>query len=50
MTTTNFFTGNPDLVEVFDKVIPWSRVVSAVEAGAGAPDGVGAPRALEERA
>ena len=37
MTASNFFTGNPDLVEVFDKVIPWGRVVGAVEAGAGAP-------------
>ena len=35
MTTTNFFTGNADLVEVFDKVIPWARVVGAVE-GQGA--------------
>ena len=35
MTATNFFSGNPDLVEVFDKVIPWSRVVRAVE-GEGA--------------
>ncbi|HEV8534939.1 MAG TPA: acyl-CoA dehydrogenase family protein [Candidatus Limnocylindria bacterium] len=31
MTTTNFFTGNPDLVEVFDRAIPWARVVRAVE-------------------
>ena len=31
MTTTNFFSGNADLVEVFDKVVPWSRVVRAVE-------------------
>lgn len=31
MTASNFFTGNPDLVEVFDKVIPWARVVTAVE-------------------
>ncbi|HEY8785902.1 MAG TPA: acyl-CoA dehydrogenase family protein [Candidatus Limnocylindria bacterium] len=31
MTASNFFTGNPDLVEVFDKVIPWKRVVQAVE-------------------
>jgi alkylation response protein AidB-like acyl-CoA dehydrogenase len=37
VTATNFFTGNPDLVEVFDKVIPWARIVNAVEAGAGAP-------------
>lgn len=29
--TANFFSGNPDLVEVFDRVIPWSRVVRAVE-------------------
>ncbi|HEY8824485.1 MAG TPA: acyl-CoA dehydrogenase family protein [Candidatus Limnocylindria bacterium] len=35
MSTSNFFTGNPDLVEVFDKVIPWDRVVAAVE-GPGA--------------
>ena len=27
----NFFSGNPDLVEVFDKVVPWERVVRAVE-------------------
>ena len=31
MTASNFFTGNPDLVEVFDKVVPWARVVTAVE-------------------
>ena len=31
MTATNFFTGNPDLVEIFDKVVPWARVVGAVE-------------------
>jgi alkylation response protein AidB-like acyl-CoA dehydrogenase len=37
VTTSNFFTGNPDLLEVFDKVIPWGRVVGAVEAGAAAP-------------
>lgn len=30
MNASNFFTGNPDLVEVFDKVIPWARVVGAV--------------------
>jgi len=35
VSATNFFTGNPDLVEVFDKVIPWARVVGAVE-GPGA--------------
>jgi 3-(methylthio)propanoyl-CoA dehydrogenase len=35
VTTTNFFTGNADLVEVFDKVVPWARVVAAVE-GPGA--------------
>jgi len=35
VSTSNFFTGNPDLVEVFDKVIPWDRVVAAVE-GPGA--------------
>jgi alkylation response protein AidB-like acyl-CoA dehydrogenase len=34
VSASNFFTGNPDLVEVFDKVIPWSRVVGAVEPGA----------------
>jgi len=44
VSATNFFTGNADLVEVFDKVIPWERVVAAVEGpGAGAPDGGGAP-------
>jgi len=31
VTATNFFTGNADLVEVFDKVIPWARVVGALE-------------------
>jgi alkylation response protein AidB-like acyl-CoA dehydrogenase len=31
VSATNFFTGNADLVEVFDKVIPWTRVVGAVE-------------------
>ena len=31
MSATNFFTGNLDLVEIFDKVIPWTRVVGAVE-------------------
>ena len=35
MSATNFFTGNADLVEIFDKVIPWTRVVGAVE-GPGA--------------
>ena len=35
MTASNFFTGNSDLVEVFDKVIPWGRLVGAVE-GPGA--------------
>lgn len=29
--TLNFFSGNPDLVEVFDRVVPWDRVVRAVE-------------------
>ncbi len=29
--TTNFFTENADLVEVFDRVVPWTRVVRAVE-------------------
>lgn len=31
MSATNYFTGNADLVEVFDKVVPWTRVVRAVE-------------------
>ncbi|TME27024.1 MAG: hypothetical protein E6I64_07765 [Chloroflexi bacterium] len=31
MSATNFFSGNPDLVEVFDRVIPWPAVVRAVE-------------------
>jgi alkylation response protein AidB-like acyl-CoA dehydrogenase len=31
VSASNFFSGNPDLVEVFDKVIPWARVVGAVE-------------------
>jgi 3-(methylthio)propanoyl-CoA dehydrogenase len=35
VSASNFFTGNADLLEVFDKVIPWSRVVGAVE-GPGA--------------
>ena len=35
MTTSNFFSGNTDLVEIFDKVVPWRRVVKAVE-GEGA--------------
>jgi alkylation response protein AidB-like acyl-CoA dehydrogenase len=35
VTAANFFTANADLVEVFDKVIPWARVVAAVE-GTGA--------------
>jgi 3-(methylthio)propanoyl-CoA dehydrogenase len=30
MTATNFFSGNPDLVEVFDRVVAWPRVVGAV--------------------
>lgn len=29
--TTNFFSGNEDLVELFDRVIPWTRIVRAVE-------------------
>ncbi|MBU6422955.1 MAG: acyl-CoA dehydrogenase family protein [Chloroflexi bacterium] len=29
--TDNFFSGNPDLAGIFDKAIPWSRVVAAVE-------------------
>lgn len=33
--TASFFTGNADLVEVFDRVVPWTRVVRAV-AGPGA--------------
>ena len=41
MTASNFFTGNPDLVEVFDKVIPWARIVIAVEAGAPGADVAG---------
>src|SRR5207249_681181 len=35
VSATNFFTGNADLVEVFDKVIPWDRVVGAVEGPSG---------------
>ncbi|TMC73999.1 MAG: hypothetical protein E6J13_02935 [Chloroflexi bacterium] len=31
MSATNFFTGNPDLVEIFDRVIPWAGIVRAVE-------------------
>ncbi len=31
MSATNFFGGNPDLVEVFDRVMPWEAVVRAVE-------------------
>jgi len=31
VSATNFFSGNPDLVEVFDRVIPWPAVVRAVE-------------------
>ena len=31
MSATNFFGGNPDLVEVFDRVMPWAAVVRAVE-------------------
>jgi alkylation response protein AidB-like acyl-CoA dehydrogenase len=31
MSATNFFSGNSDLVEVFDRVIPWEPVVRAVE-------------------
>lgn len=30
MNNTNFFTGNDDLVEIFDKVIAWPLVVRAV--------------------
>jgi alkylation response protein AidB-like acyl-CoA dehydrogenase len=40
MTATNFFTGNADLVEIFDKVIPWARVVGAVEPSANVADTV----------
>lgn len=35
--SANFFSGNADLVEVFDRVIPWSRVVRAVEGEAADP-------------
>jgi alkylation response protein AidB-like acyl-CoA dehydrogenase len=28
---TNFFSGNEDLVELYDRAIPWSRIVRAVE-------------------
>ena len=31
MSATNFFGGNLDLVEVFDRVMPWEAVVRAVE-------------------
>jgi len=31
MNATNFFSGNPDLVEVFDKAVSWDRIVRAVE-------------------
>jgi len=31
VSATNFFGGNPDLVEVFDRVMPWAAVVRAVE-------------------
>jgi len=31
VSTTNVFGGNPDLVEVFDRVMPWAAVVRAVE-------------------
>ncbi len=31
MTASNFFTGNADLVQVFDKAIPWTRVTRAVD-------------------
>ncbi len=29
--TDNFFTGNADLAEIFDRAVPWARVVRAVE-------------------
>jgi alkylation response protein AidB-like acyl-CoA dehydrogenase len=35
VSASNFFSGNPDLLEIFEKVIPWDRVVAAVE-GPGA--------------
>ena len=35
--STNFFSGNADLVELFDRVIPWSRVVRAVEGPSSDP-------------
>ena len=31
MNATNFFSGNPDLIEVFDKAVSWDRIVRAVE-------------------
>jgi len=31
MNATNFFSGNLDLVEVFDKVVSWDRIVRGVE-------------------
>ena len=31
MNATNFFSGNPDLVEIFDKAVSWDRIVRAVE-------------------
>lgn len=30
MSTANFFTGNADLAELYDRAIPWTRVVKAV--------------------
>jgi len=33
--TDNFFTGNADLLEVFDKAIPWSTVVRALSGSDG---------------
>jgi alkylation response protein AidB-like acyl-CoA dehydrogenase len=49
--SANFFSGNPDLVEIFDRVIPWSRVVRAVEGeGADAADVVSTWREIMDTA
>ena len=49
--TTNFFTENADLVEVFDKVVPWTRVVRAVGGvDANVPDTVSTWRDVLELA
>ena len=49
--SANFFSGNPDLVEVFDRVIPWSRVVRAVEGeGSDAADVVSTWREIMDTA